>query len=1781
MSDDLNTELRFGADTTGAEAGVTRVKRSLKDLGDAATKAGKDVAAAGAQAGKDISKMGDGSDDAAKKLQRNTRNMEGQLQRYLASLEGGSKDSRRYWEAMADFKGADKNALRPLLDQLDTYKAKTVQASEATVSWSSNLRGVGTAAAGIAAITVTAGVAAKAMFEASASAERLRTMLDFATGGNSAREIEFLRGVTYRLGLEFSSTAKAYGQFQAAAKGTALEGEKARGVFESVAKASAVMGLSADQSSGVLLALQQMISKGTVQAEELRGQLGERLPGAFQIAAKAMGVTTAELGKMLEAGEVIADDFLPKFGRALEENLGGAAEKAAQRLDAAVNRFDTAWEKLKQKAGDSGVSKAVAGELGAITRDLEAVTDGMDRAGKAGGGMWAQFGAAGAIGAGRIGFSTLNLAANTLNGSINALTGGVFGLRTNLALLPDVFKTDAEYAASLGQKLASAEAEMAALQARGDSQNPNFYIRNSYFQLQEYIKELKKAQAEQTKLTGGAAPTPNMNEGVTASGRAREAYNTQRAKDMEAANAFRLNQSGVPASYLKDMAELIRLNQAGVIVGKEYNDALKKQQDILLQKTGVTKGAAAAANQEQNTYETLVASIRTKIAANEAEISGAGRLTESDKLRIKLMEELKVGSKTLTAEHKERALALLDILSAQEKEEARIKSLVVAYKQEAEVAEEIAQAYVTQTKAREAGRAVVDSYVNGIDESNKALQYELSLMGLGTSAREVALEQYRIELDLKKQIAAIDANTGFDAAQREEERARARAGAAIAKANAASKAFLDEWKTSVSKYDDIFRKGFADMLNNGKDGWKSFTQSLVTTFKTTVADQIYKMFAQPIVVKLVGSMLGFTGASGAANAATGGSNLLGTALQGTSLYNGLTSGTGVLGSIGNAIGLGVGASTTMGGLGATAIGSYAAPSVAAMTIAPGATAAGAGGMSGALAAIPGWGWALAGVALLGSLAKKFDDSGTPHIGAGAVYSEAGGLQEGAGIYNQGTFGMGIAEEYAKGTQEGVSTIAKSLTQTFDGIAKAFGKTAGYEIATAFADDRSKDGALGSLRISQEGRDLLNWNDTRENKWAPREFANGEDGYKEYLAEIAKDTRTVLLDMDLPSWADTIITSIGDAANMDQLAAAVQQIGQIQTAFSNLGKSIEGFAGMSDKTFESLMKASGGLEALSANAGSYYENFYSEAEKTAAVTRSVSDALAAVGLQMPATRDEFRALVESQLALGEEGAKASATLLGVSGAFASVVPAAADAAGAVEEMVNQITQNLLRDRGRLEADLLRAQGNTTGANAANRLLDIAGYTDAEMALYDYNAALRAQISSLEEASAAAEDARQRAMDGVDAAYSGLERSVGAQRSLVQETISSTREVFDTLRENVRSLYGEVGSTAAMQAAQGRAFITQALSAAQTTGYLPEGKQLQDAIGAVRSGMQSQVYASQADADYQRLVLAGELKDLQDLSGDQLTEAEKQLKALDDILDNASSQVDALNGIDTSVISVEAAIQRLADALLTAKGLGLDKSGAASKAGGEYLAQVTPDMLKGYTQSQIIGADNWTFGSREAITQAWQGGDYAAVADIVQRAGMSQSGLQNTFGLSDADLAYVNSLDITGVDPTKAVAGHDIVLGNGTATNTGQSALFDSLALQAQAALAAGNEAGIYADAAARGLDSGDINALLGLPEGSAEEWARKAGLPVLRVGTNYVEEDGLHYLHKGEAVIPQPYNPAAGGAGNSTARLEALVEGLTKEVQRLQAVVNDGNREQRRTANAVNGNPDMPMLVQTV
>lgn len=158
---------------------------------------------------------------------------------------------------------------------------------------------------------------------------------------------EFLTRITEQYGLELMTTTNAYKNYFASAKTSVEEGKLAfsdmQMIFEKLSKSSSTLGLSVEQQEGAFLALSQMLSKGTVQSEELRGQLGERLPGAFEVMAKALGVSTMELGKMLENGEVLAADVLPKFAVAYEKAIGADQVQRVETLAAAQNRASNKW----------------------------------------------------------------------------------------------------------------------------------------------------------------------------------------------------------------------------------------------------------------------------------------------------------------------------------------------------------------------------------------------------------------------------------------------------------------------------------------------------------------------------------------------------------------------------------------------------------------------------------------------------------------------------------------------------------------------------------------------------------------------------------------------------------------------------------------------------------------------------------------------------------------------------------------------------------------------------------------------------------------------------------------------------------------------------------------------------------------------------------------------------------------------------------------------------------------------------------------------------------------------------------------------------------------------------------------------------------------------------------------------------------------------------------------------------------------------------------------------
>jgi len=234
-----------------------------------------------------------------------------------------------------------------------------------------SLKGAAGALSGALA-TVGIGALAKDAINAALQLQKMETAFRSVAGVNAGRELAFVREEANRLGLDLGSAAGEYGKLAAAAKGTALEGEETRRVFTAVSEAATALGLSGEETSGALNALQQMISKGKVSAEELRQQLGERLPGAFQLAAKAMGVSTAELDKMMEQGQLTADDLLPKLAAALHDTYGVAALEASEKGQAAINRFNN--ELLLTKAA---VGESLMPALTDILKGMKPISEGL------------------------------------------------------------------------------------------------------------------------------------------------------------------------------------------------------------------------------------------------------------------------------------------------------------------------------------------------------------------------------------------------------------------------------------------------------------------------------------------------------------------------------------------------------------------------------------------------------------------------------------------------------------------------------------------------------------------------------------------------------------------------------------------------------------------------------------------------------------------------------------------------------------------------------------------------------------------------------------------------------------------------------------------------------------------------------------------------------------------------------------------------------------------------------------------------------------------------------------------------------------------------------------------------------------------------------------------------------------------------------------------------------------------------------------------------------------
>lgn len=579
---------------------------------------------------------------------------------------------------------------------------------------------------------------------------------------------------------------------------------------------------------------------------------------------------------------------------------------------------------------------------------------------------------------------------------------------------------------------------------------------------------------------------------------------------------------------------------------------------------------------------------------------------------------------------------------------------------------------------------------------------------------------------------------------------------------------------------------------------------------------------------------------------------------------------------------------------------------------------------------------------------------------------------------------------------------------------------------------STGGAFGQgwgAAFSQDG-----WNNRRGNMTAEQAVAAFSEELKQatlQAIQAATDVPEAIAKLVRDKDFDSMA-----AAELDTTLASVQAVingvDQFRAAVQLLP-----FAHLRDLTFDlasALGDLSGGMDKFLANLSTYYTNFFSEPEQRQQLARNISAVLRAAGADF-----------SEQQILGSSRAQ-----------FRQVVEA--------------------------------FQGRTDPAGQAlyAALLQVAG---AFAELYPV----------VDETTTAVEDAVQAITDLVGPALTALERvaamerqAIDARRQAAQEQVEALAALVSVTDAATRQLYGQVDATRALFAARGRAQVAQMLATARTTGYMPAASELDRAVQAATAGI-DRPGQSRLDADFERLVLAGQLAALEAIGKPQLSEAEQAVRL-------AQQQLEALDQQGDYWRQAIAIAQGQLDATLTWGG----------------------------ALQQMAAAFAVQFGRAPGAAPASAGG----------------TGGGASFGGSSG------------------AGGRMLVTSQGIPID---------LAAYAMANL--DDPAGIAAYTRRYGGTMADLAAAVGKPLADVETWFALQGVPSFRVGTPYVAADQLAYLHQGERVLTRAENQAQ-ALGTSDAEVLAELRDMNQRLWRLE-------KQATRTANAVNGLGEAPMLTEVV
>lgn len=185
-----------------------------------------------------------------------------------------------------------------------------------------------------------------------------------AVSGNAltgAKNLSFITEEARRLQIDINSAKRAYQGLLGATRNTPLEGFATEQIFSAFAETAKVRGYSPEETSRIFAAIEQSIGKGTLQSEEVKGQLSEVMGDIQNLIASSLGVDVSQLNNMMREGLPASEVWLKVASQLNAQNalLGSSTQTATSamtRYKNAVVEFQSAIGKAFQPIQKFGLN---------------------------------------------------------------------------------------------------------------------------------------------------------------------------------------------------------------------------------------------------------------------------------------------------------------------------------------------------------------------------------------------------------------------------------------------------------------------------------------------------------------------------------------------------------------------------------------------------------------------------------------------------------------------------------------------------------------------------------------------------------------------------------------------------------------------------------------------------------------------------------------------------------------------------------------------------------------------------------------------------------------------------------------------------------------------------------------------------------------------------------------------------------------------------------------------------------------------------------------------------------------------------------------------------------------------------------------------------------------------------------------------------------------------------------------------------------------------------------